>query len=83
MVQVCVEGADRIDCSNQTISMPTWNGTRGRNGVIICDINSSFTDSRIAYGGCYDRNDNPRDYCSHFAKEEERNDDGWTRENLL
>jgi hypothetical protein len=77
-----IRGADRIDCSSQTISMPTCNGTRGRNGLIFCDIYAAFTGSRIAYGGCYDRNDNLRSYCDEFHEEEKRNRDGWTCQSI-
>lgn len=51
--------------------------------VIICCKNGTATGSRIAYEGCYDRNDNPKEYCEHYAKDEERNRDGWACDNLL
>jgi hypothetical protein len=82
--QMCIRG-DNEDCTNnnQTTYKTHCDGSRGRDGLIFCDIYVTFTGSRIAYGGCYDRNDNPFEYCSHFAKEEQRNDDGWTCKNLL
>ena len=82
--QMCVRGENE-DCAetNQTTYRPLCDGSRDRDGLIFCDIYATFTGSRIAYGGCYDRNDNPVEYCSHFATEEGRNDDGWTCDNLL
>jgi hypothetical protein len=44
--QSCIRGADRIDRSSQTISMSTCDGTRGRNGLIFCNIYAAFTGSR-------------------------------------
>lgn len=37
-----------------------YNGDRGIEGKIFCDIQEQETGSK---SGCYDRNDNPEEYC--------------------
>ena len=42
----------------------------GKDGLIFCDEYAQLTGSRIAYGGCYDRNDSPADYCNNYHQED-------------
>jgi hypothetical protein len=50
--------------------------------LIFCDEYAGLTGSRIAYGGCYDRNDNVGEYCDKYHEEEEKNGDGWSCKEL-
>ena len=54
--QLCVRGDD-IDCDKEP-NHDLCSGERGRGGSIFCDVHAGITGSRIAFGGCYDRNDN-------------------------
>jgi hypothetical protein len=40
-------------------------------GSIFYDIYAELTGSRIAYGGCYDRNDYPEKYCVTYPEDED------------
>lgn len=56
-----------MNCDNS--NSPLCTGEKGRGGCIFCDEYAQLTGSRIAYGGCYDRNDAPDEYCDQYAKE--------------
>ena len=49
--------------------MCTVPGDKGRKGGIFCDVYTGLTGSRIAYGGCYDRNDDPEEYCLTYPED--------------
>jgi hypothetical protein len=56
----------RIDC-NEHQQHTRCIGHQGRDGLIFCDVqyqDMGFKDN------CYDRNDNPKEYCDNYAKEE-------------
>lgn len=63
--------AQEVDCNNEPNS-PLCTGEKGRGGSIFCDEYAGLTGSRIAYGGCYDRNDNPEEYCINY-QDDKRN----------
>ena len=77
--QHCVR-AQEVDC-NRDPDSPVCTGKTGRGGSIFCDEYAGLTDSRIAYGGCYDRNDIVGEYCDKYHEEEE-NGDGWSCKEL-
>lgn len=66
----CVRSDERVDCDSDPDNS-LCNSEMGRNGIIFCDLYAGLTGSRIAYGGCYDRNDNPEDYCEHYREDDE------------
>lgn len=47
-----------------------YNGERGIEGKIFCDIQYQEEDTK---SGCYDRNDTPDQYCDKYAQIEESN----------
>lgn len=53
--------AQEVDCNS-----PLCTGEKWRGGSIFCDEYAQVTGSRIAIGGCYDRNDNPEEYCVNY-----------------
>jgi hypothetical protein len=63
--EICVR-AQEVDWNNKPDSS-LCTGEKGRGGSVFCDEYAQLTGSRIAYGGCYDRNDNPRSYCDNYA----------------
>jgi hypothetical protein len=82
----CPEGYSRTDDGDQcqlkevqcdeTPDDPLCNGERGRRGNIFCDIQYQEGGS----GTCYDRNDNPEEYCLTY-----KDDNNWffcTKENI-
>jgi hypothetical protein len=64
----CVR-AQEVDCDDDNSNSPLCTGEKGRRGSIFCDEYAQLTGSRIAYGGCYDRNDVPDEYCDQYVKE--------------
>ena len=79
--QHCVR-AQEVDC-NRDPDSPLCTGETGRGGSIFCDEYAGLTGSWIAYGGCYDRNDNVGEYCDKYHEEEEQNGDGWSCKETL
>ena len=64
----------RIDCDEHP-NHSRCTGFGGRNGLIFCDV--AYED--LGYKpGCYDRYDNPTNYCDNYAKEESGQE--WTAE---
>jgi hypothetical protein len=62
--QLCGRG-ERVDCDVDPDNS-LCNGQDGRHGHIFCDVYAGITGSRIAYGGCYERNDTPENYCVNY-----------------
>lgn len=59
-IYATVEYPYRIDCDEN--GDHSWcNGAIGRNGIPFCDLD-------IRPGSCYDRNDNPQDYCEQYGE---------------
>lgn len=76
----CVR-AQEVDCNSEPDSS-LCTGESGRYGSLFCDEYAQLTGSRIAYGGYYDRNDNPRSYCDDYAIEEAKKGLGWFCESV-
>jgi|SRR5215218_1980624 hypothetical protein len=77
----CVR-ADRAACGIDPDNS-LCNDQSGSHGHIFCDLYAGLTGSRMAYGGSYDRNDNPEEYCISYSEDKEfcnlievRDDDG-------
>ena len=64
----------KIDCDEHP-DHSRCNGHKGRDGSIFCDV--QYQD--VGYKeNCYDRNDNPSEYCDNYAIEESNKE--WTAE---
>jgi hypothetical protein len=57
-----VFASERIDC-NENPDHSLCNGERGITGTIFCDVQYQEEGSKSA---CYDRNDNPKEYCEKY-----------------
>jgi hypothetical protein len=64
----CYDGDfSRIDCSGEHNETSRCTGYSGREGLMFCDL--QFDD--VGYrDNCYNRDDNPTEYCDKYAKDE-------------
>jgi hypothetical protein len=67
----------RIDCDEHP-NHSRCVGHDGRDGLIFCDVQEGDVGFKE---NCYDRNDNPKEYCDNYAVEESAKE--WTAEFCL